>query len=228
MKSIIIFILFILPPLVCAAVSSADYKLLKKDFENPATWSHMTEGPRFNLSIYVDWSNQGVVAYSSNPIYLSGGLIAHPEMNLDTLAMVVCHEFGHGEPVLDFYYQDLYFGWDHLFQDYYAANICFKNYLKGSSLNKRFPDQIPNALVQKCKIAYSGEVTDYCQRSLSAANRFIKILYSVLKNFEPYSKLPAPGFQRQWLHERDFLQGRLENFIRATFGEAPFSGAKKL
>jgi len=116
-------------------------------------------------------------------VELWGGYATPAEMTTDSEALVVCHEFGHqfGGAPFRLGTSDPWAAAEGQ-ADYFAANICFPEYLKRFVAPVAEANPLP-AAVKKCV----GQTDVYCTRKLRAAFEFAELIAAVQKN-------PAPSF----------------------------------
>lgn len=142
------------------------------------------------LSILVDFKNTEVNAYAYREprnswiVSLLGGIIRHPKMTADALALVLCHELGHhlgGAPRKNEKFgpgPDDYPSNEGQ-SDYFAGLKCFRQIFEHDDnealLQGKF---IPSEVQRDCEASYSFNTAAYflCARSALAAHALSLIL----------------------------------------------------
>lgn len=153
------------------------------------------------LYIYGDWANPKVNAYAIRlgqgftwEIFVFGGLARHPEMTLDGLSLVICHEIGHhlgGAPKIKGFLGRKMWASNEGQSDYFATLKCGKKYFEKEN-NIEFVKglNVPSYVTNECSKRYSGaQEIALCQRLAMASKAVVSIFQDGHKvNFETPSK----------------------------------------
>lgn len=220
-----------------AQVSREQFHLVASDFIDFIIPIGQEVKPEFTRSIVLEVDterSQQFFAYAVDPILIFEGLIKSSYMNMDAVISVLCHEVSHDKDIADYYLgAELEFAFDHLRQDYFASNLCFRNFIKENSkyqttnLSKGELNKVPITLKTECAETFKSPLEqNICLRSIFSSLMLTQALYNEVPfTYERMQKLgiPEPTFERDWLGKDDDLQARLINFVNGALNKAPFN-----
>lgn len=153
------------------AIEYEDYNFILDLIEE--TYKPIVSNFGANLIIDQEWDSSTVNAYAYKQgrdwfVVIHGGLARRPELNVDSIAMVVCHELGHHLGGYPFY------RWSNMANegqsDYFSTGACFKKYLDQTIFMGK---------VEEEAIEYCGEKKDpsiNCTRTITAAMGLTNLL----------------------------------------------------
>jgi hypothetical protein len=165
------------------------------------------------------------LATAEKPIKFSTGLINHPRVTADVVALTMCHEVGHNVAIArHFTPADSVYDNVHLEQDYFAAYDCFTPFiLRSSSARQRLSAQqlsvIPADLRTRCSVEHAHP--QVCLRAIHASYTLLLAVFEAQTS--RFRKNGPPAFARDWLGPTDELQSRLINFVNGIFKDKPFN-----
>lgn len=152
------------------------------------------------LKISFDWNDSNINAYATrdehdNPVInITGGMAGHPNLSVDGLALVICHELGHflgGAPKKNRGRTTLK-SWSSAEgqADYYATSYCIKK------LFETFPasESAEKINFQFSEIAQQAQEiceTSLCQR-IALASYSLAYVYSLIKHYKQPLSLTNP------------------------------------
>jgi len=135
-----------------------------------------------NLVVKLDWNEENVNAFAERVgknwnITLFGGLARHPNMTVDSFALIVCHELGHhmGGAVKNPFLNR--WSTSEGSSDYFAATKCFKKYAEIMPLENYDENLLEEYALNACRKMYSdSKEREICVRIGLAAKSAIQTL----------------------------------------------------
>lgn len=221
--------------------------IVNKNFYNSATADYLERVQTNIESLYTDIfeqygakfsfvylpNNNRIVAeakrrYDDWIVSFSEGLVNHPRMSEDVLAMIACHEVAHhigGAPK-----KELLYAGSEGQSDYWAAQKCFKDYIPltdwtpksvGIENNDIISTEEAVLLKYECGKSYlSNEKRNICLITTVTGKKLIKFLTSFRRNPKEVSFI-TPSTSRVWRTNLDYpsYQCRLDTFFSASLCE---------
>lgn len=168
-----------------------NFEVIMRNFVNERTGK--------KLVIEKDWENESVNAHatldeSDNPVIIvNGGIARHPEMNVDGLYFILCHELGHhlGGAPKQFRGTSTKRSWSSAEgqADYFASSKClpyfFSKLNETKNVDVHFSEKSLSIVDEVCQ--------DYvCRRSIFAGQVYANVYASVKRSFKtPSLETPA-------------------------------------
>ncbi len=151
-------------------------------------------------------------------VTLYGGIARRPELTLDGLALVMCHELGHaygGEPYLFPSYRMSAEGQ----ADYYATNRCLNSILQNLAPTA---ESDPTVFMERVCAERFGSGTEYhgCLRALAAGESVGKLLSAITNEPEPNYETPDPRqVEETETSYPGTVQCRVDTYLRGLLRE---------
>ena len=194
-------IAFTIISLLQMAQGEAQASVTKAEFDSVIVQVSTMFTPKFasatNLKLVIDgrWEDPSVNAYSTKLgekylLVVSGGIARHPLMNTDGLALVVCHEMGHGLGGKGDATSTRGWATSEGQSDYYGTAKCLKKVFESDDNTAIIKDlDIPIVVRNKCSEAYTGRPKDFslCVRSALTGIRLGELLNSLDAKASPIS-----------------------------------------
>ena len=178
----------------------------------------ITEKKLKPLKIIGNWESDLINAYFKeqlqiNLVYVSGALARRPEMDLDSLALVVCHELGHAYGGPPQRRAPLYYASVEGQADFYGMGVCLREVF-----NELVPatSQIDEEefLQKSCR---SAKNIGLCIRLLSAGQSAGNLLANLKNEPQPNYRLPDSTVVRRTLKSYPKrVQCRLDTYFNAV------------
>ncbi len=183
------------------------------------------------------WTDPTVNAYAEqntpgvDTIHMFGGLARHPEVTVDAMALVACHELGHhlgGAPrKSDPTTGVLSWAANEGQADYWGTMKCLRHYFDGDdnvaavkSLN------IPADVVNKCQLVYkNADEIASCERTAMAGYALGKLLNALSKDAPVSFTTPDRSVVKVTFNEHPGSQCRLDTFYQASLCDHGLSDA---
>ena len=198
-------------------VSEADYREVIRevyDYFDPIVYRLGGD-----LKIRPAWSSDLVNATARQDgddwiITIYGGLARRPELTLDGLTMVLCHELGHhiaGFPMSSFWAAN------EGNSDYFAAQACTKALWKGRKWDESEGGVIPPEGKRLCDENFERPIEDLnlCYRQMGAIDSISKLL-AYLDGTEIQWGHNDPRVVERTFHNHPPAQCRLDTFIQGA------------
>lgn len=157
------------------------------------TFTKLNRSLHFNLQWNEDQFNAYTNLYRGRAqVVITGGMIRHPLISKDGIALVLCHEIGHhlaGKPKHRMYWVFPMFASAEGQADYFATLKCLRTYFRLMPQEQERVD-LPDEVVARCEDQFADNIKrDSCIRSNMAGLTMANVLNSLKK--EP---LPNLGF----------------------------------
>lgn len=145
------------------------------------------------LSFNIQWSEAKFNAYTTlfrgrAQIYVTGGMIRHPLITKDGIALVLCHEIGHhlaGKPKHKRYFTDSWASAEGQ-SDYFSTLKCLRRYFLETGATQVDTTKLPSSVVQACDASFSDQtMQNICKTSMVASEVMAKVLNSLKKTPRP-------------------------------------------
>ena len=171
------------------------------------------------------WSDPTVNAYADQntpgayTIHMFGGLARHPEVTVDAMALVACHELGHhlgGAPT-----KPAPGNWaaNEGQADYWGAMKCLRHFFDGDNQQQAMQGlNVPSSVVAKCNAEYSNYNEQLvCQRSAMAGLALGNLLSAVTNDRTAASyDTPDRSVVAVTFDDHPQTQCRLDTFLQAS------------
>lgn len=154
-----------------------------------------------SLVFDIQWSEDKFNAYTNlwrgrANIVMTGGMIRFPDVTLDGLTLVLCHEIGHhlaGKPKHQRGFGFATFASAEGQSDYFATLKCMRKFLLQKSDNTIDTSLLPLSVVQACEDAFQSEnMQNICMRSMLASETMAKVLNKIRDNKVPHLHFDSP------------------------------------
>lgn len=190
------------------------YDLYAKDFQD------LQRSFAFNIQ----WNDDSFNAYTNlyrgrAQIVITGGMIRHPLISKDGIALVLCHEIGHhlaGKPTHRF--RVFFPSWAAAEgqADYFSTLKCMRKYLLTMDDNAINETDLPDSIKNQCLSSFkSKELQTLCIRSMMAGQTMATVLNSIKK--EPLPNLsfenPDPTIVKKTFTKHPNPQCRLDTYL---------------